>query len=121
MKLIKPISILLVSIFLIMPIISFNSFSENGDDHLIDVEGDTDGDYLTDEEEEASGYDPENPDENDNNILDGVELAQRMENSVGHDGHFSSKYFAKKYFGDPHNISGEFEEKVKQLFGKKTH
>lgn len=47
-----------------------------------------------------------------------VELAQRMENSVGHDGHFSNKYSAKKYFENPDNIKDEFKEKVKQLFGK---
>jgi len=48
------------------------------DPHLIAVEGDTDGDYLTDEEEVEIGYNPNDPDENSNDIPDGIDLALEL-------------------------------------------
>lgn len=43
--------------------------------HSLPVEGDSDGDYLVDAEEASLGYDPTNPDEDGNDVPDGVDLA----------------------------------------------
>ncbi len=47
-----------------------------GDGHWLHVTPDRDGDYLADEEEWELGSSDSNPDENGNEILDGVELAE---------------------------------------------
>ena len=47
-----------------------------GDGHPLHVSPDEDGDFLADQEELDLGSDPGNPDENSNQILDGVELAK---------------------------------------------
>ncbi len=47
-----------------------------GDGHLLHVSPDRDGDLLADREEVDLDRDMENPDENGNQVLDGVELAQ---------------------------------------------
>lgn len=52
------------------------------DPHLIPVDGDTDGDYLSDVEEASIGYDPANPDEDGNWIADGAHLAQGMARTI---------------------------------------
>ena len=46
-------------------------------DHQLLVPCDADGDLLANKEETAIGYQPFNPDQNHNQILDGVELAKR--------------------------------------------
>ncbi|KPK75829.1 MAG: hypothetical protein AMJ79_09485, partial [Phycisphaerae bacterium SM23_30] len=51
-------------------------------DHLLPVAADTDGDLLTDREEFALGYNPFDPDQNRNQILDGMELARRCAAAV---------------------------------------
>lgn len=43
--------------------------------YRIPVENDRDGDFLSDEEEEALGWNLDNPDEDDNGVLDGMQLA----------------------------------------------
>ena len=48
------------------------------DDHQIAIPYDTDGDLLSDNEELRIVYDPDNPDENSNSILDGVDLATEL-------------------------------------------
>lgn len=47
------------------------------DKHELAVSKDADWDLLADKEEVTIGYQPFNPDQNDNNIPDGVELAKR--------------------------------------------
>jgi hypothetical protein len=47
-----------------------------GDGHWLHVSPDRDGDYLADQEEADLGRDLDNPDENGNQILDGVEFAE---------------------------------------------
>ncbi len=46
-------------------------------DHQLPVPSDADEDLLSNKEETAIGYQPFNPDQNRNQILDGVELARR--------------------------------------------
>ncbi len=62
----------------IVPSVLQTAVTGDGSAHWIPVEGDGDGDGLTDEEEPFFGYDPEQPDENDNGIPDGRELAMEM-------------------------------------------
>lgn len=50
--------------------------------HLVALAGDSDGDYLTDEEEDAIGYDRTNLDEDDSGTLDGQDLARAMADIV---------------------------------------
>jgi hypothetical protein len=52
-------------------------------DHQLPVAKDADADLLANKEEFAIGYRPFNPDQNHNNILDGVELARRCAIVVG--------------------------------------
>jgi hypothetical protein len=47
-----------------------------GDGHLLHVSPDMDGDLLTDREELDLPTDPNDPDENGNSVLDGIELAK---------------------------------------------
>ena len=47
------------------------------EDHQLPVSNDADADLLADKEEAAIGYRPFNPDQNRNEIPDGIELAQR--------------------------------------------
>jgi len=47
-----------------------------GDGHWLHVSPDADGDFLADQEELDIHTDPGNPDENGNEVLDGVELAE---------------------------------------------
>jgi len=46
------------------------------DPHWLPVEGDSDNDYMSDEEEIGANYDPLDPDMNSNMLIDGPELAQ---------------------------------------------
>ncbi len=48
------------------------------DKHVKAIPDDADGDFLTDGEEQALQRNPQNPDENQNGILDGVELARDL-------------------------------------------
>ena len=48
------------------------------DPHWLPVEGDSDKDFLTDDEERGIGYDPENRDEDSNGVPDGVDLAREL-------------------------------------------
>jgi len=50
--------------------------------HLVPLAGDTDGDYLTDAEETAIGYALDNPDEDGNGQLDGLDLARAVADKV---------------------------------------
>ena len=52
------------------------------DTHLVPVAGDSDGDYLSDAEEIAIGYAVDNPDENENGVPDGQDLARAMAEKV---------------------------------------
>lgn len=53
------------------------TFAATPDPHQLPVKQDADGDLLADREEFAIGYDPFNPDQNRNLLLDGAELANR--------------------------------------------
>ncbi len=53
------------------------------DPHVSAVANDTDGDYLTDAEEQALETDPANPDGNLNGVPDGVDLALQLAASIG--------------------------------------
>jgi len=52
------------------------------DTHLVPVENDSDGDYLSDAEENAIGYASDDPDENENGVPDGQDLARAMADKV---------------------------------------
>jgi len=52
------------------------------DPHMRVINDDTDGDFITDNEEIAIGKDPQVADENENNIADGIELAMSMANDI---------------------------------------
>lgn len=53
-----------------------------GDSHQFPVKNDTDCDMINNREEQAVGYLPFHPDQNQNDILDGEELAQRLAAAV---------------------------------------
>jgi len=67
----------------VVPSILQTVVSGDGSAHWIPVAGDGDGDGLTDAEEPFFGLDPEEPDENDNGIPDGRELAIDMAERIG--------------------------------------
>lgn len=52
-----------------------NSMPES---HLLPIDDDNDGDYLTDSVEYYFNLDPENPDTDGNNVLDGIQLAKEF-------------------------------------------
>ena len=52
--------------------------------HLVALDGDADGDYLTDVEENAIGYAPDDPDEDGNGTPDGLDLARAMADKIMH-------------------------------------
>ena len=53
-------------------------FPYNPDEHLLKIDSnDIDGDFLTDNEELQAGYNLNNPDQNENLIPDGIELAKQ--------------------------------------------
>jgi len=56
--------------------------SGEGDGHLLHVSPDADGDLLADQEELDLQRNPNNPDENGNEILDGVELAEAAADEI---------------------------------------
>jgi len=45
-----------------------------------------------------------------------VTIPLRLEDSVGHQGHFQRAYYAKKYFENPDNITNEFKEIITAMF-----
>jgi CRISPR-associated exonuclease Cas4 len=57
------------------------------------------------------------------NTLNGnrcIDVPQRMEEVVGHEGHFGKLYDAKKFFKNPVNINEEFKGVVRRLFNRET-
>jgi hypothetical protein len=54
------------------------ALSGQGDDHFIRVLADTDQDRLSDQEEQDLKTDPQNPDEDQDGIVDGLELARDL-------------------------------------------
>lgn len=64
---------------------------------------------------------PADADENKKitDLLEGnraVVLPKRLEDALGHDGHFRKSYHAKKFFENPDNINEEFKQVVVELF-----
>jgi len=45
-----------------------------------------------------------------------VELSRRLEDAVGHKGHFQRAYHAKRWFEDPAHITPEIQQVVQELF-----
>ncbi|MCK5861458.1 MAG: hypothetical protein KAH38_03170, partial [Candidatus Hydrogenedentes bacterium] len=75
------------------------------DPHWLPVENDPDGDFLTTEEEELLGMRPDIPDQNRNQIPDGVDLARRLSSKI------ESLVWIHADGHPPHMLpSGDFEE-----------
>ena len=60
------------------------------DPHVSAVANDTDGDYLTDAEEQALETDPANPDADGNGVPDGVDLARQLVKAINQMPRFDS-------------------------------
>ncbi|MBD3334421.1 MAG: hypothetical protein GF355_02800 [Candidatus Eisenbacteria bacterium] len=66
----------------IMPTVLKTVLTGQGTAHWIPVDGDGDGDGLTDQEEEDLNLNPEDPDENDDGIPDGRQIAEYMADEI---------------------------------------
>ena len=66
----------------ILPTVLRSVLTGDGTSHWLPVAGDADGDGMLAQEEIAFAMDPENPDENENGVPDGRELAQSLASQV---------------------------------------